>query len=118
MPVAVLITKADLHITDVGLPKIKAILSSNAAEYADAGGNTSMDLVRSGVCKKFLKNRGFGNALNLIDATFNKVEFYSVSAMGHPAAHGTQYAPWGVLDPIIWLMRQHGTIFQEILNGV
>jgi GTPase SAR1 family protein len=51
MPVAVLITKADLHITDIGLPKIKAIFSSNAVDYADAGGNTSMDIVRSGVCK-------------------------------------------------------------------
>jgi GTPase SAR1 family protein len=118
MPVAVLITKADLHKTDIGLPKIKEIFNSNAAEYADVGGNTSMDIVRSGVCKKFLKNRGFGNALNLIDAKFNKVQFYAVSAMGHPAARGKKYEPWGVLEPITWLMRQHGAVFQDILNGM
>jgi GTPase SAR1 family protein len=118
MPVAVIITKSDLYKNDIGLPRIKAILNSNALQYADAKGNTSMELVRNGVCHSFLKNNGFENALNLIDAAFNKVQYYTVSAMGHPSAHGKQYEPWGVLEPIVWLMRQRGAVFQDILTEV
>jgi hypothetical protein len=118
IPVAVIITKADLFKTDIGLPKIKTIFNTDAVQYADTKGNTSLELVRNGVCKSFLINKGFVNALNLIDAKFNKAIYYTVSAMGHPSAHGTQYEPWGVLEPIIWLMRQKGELFQDILAEV
>jgi GTPase SAR1 family protein len=118
MPVAVIITKSDLYRTDIGLPRIKMIFDTNAGQYANAKGNTSMELVRNGVCQNFLRTNGFENALNLIDAAFNKVQYYPVSAMGHPSAHGKQYEPWGVLEPIGWLMRQRGAVFQDILTEV
>jgi GTPase SAR1 family protein len=115
VPIAIVITKADLYKRDIGLPKIKAAFNSGTAKYADSEGNTSIETVRNGVCRDFLGIHGFGNALNLIDASFNNVQYYSVSAMGHPAAPGRIYEPWGVLEPVVWLMHQQNSIFQDIL---
>jgi len=115
VPASVIISKADLHKRDIGLPKIRATFNTNAVKYADNNGNSSLELVRNGVCRDFLKTHGFENALNLIDAAFKRVQYYAVSAMGHPAASGKNYEPWGVLDPIIWLMKQQSSVFQDIL---
>jgi GTPase SAR1 family protein len=115
VPVAVIISKADLYKRDIGLPKIKSTFNTSAARYADVDGNSNIELVRNGVCRDFLKTHGYGNALNLIDAAFYKVQYYAVSAMGHPAEPGKKYEPWGVLDPITWLMRQHSTLFQDVV---
>jgi GTPase SAR1 family protein len=118
VPVVVLITKADLYRQEIGLPKISASFNSDAQKYADTRGNTSKELVRNGICRVFLNSRGFSNAVNLIDAKFNKVQYYPVSAMGHPAAFGQKYEPWGVLEPIAWLLQQHGALFQNILSSL
>ncbi|MDR1149259.1 MAG: hypothetical protein LBK66_11575 [Spirochaetaceae bacterium] len=117
VPIAVLITKADLYRQEIGLPKIAATFSSNAQKYADTKGGTSRDLVRNGVCRAFLDNRGFSNAVNLIDAKFNKVQYYPVSAMGHPAAYGQKYEPWGVLEPITWFLQQ-SALFQNVVSSL
>jgi hypothetical protein len=117
VPVAVLITKADLYRQEIGLPKIAATFSSNAQKYADTKGNTSRELVRNGVCRAFLDNRGFSNAVNLIDAKFNKIQYYPVSAMGHPAAYGQKYEPWGVLEPITWFLQQ-SALFQNVVSSL
>jgi len=118
VPVAVMISKADLYKGDIGLPKVKAIHHTNAQKYADAAGNVSMELTRNGVCRKFLENNGFGNTLNLIDSEFTLVQYYAVSAMGHSAVPGRKYEPWGVMEPIIWLQRQSGAMFQDVLSAL
>ncbi|MDR1802843.1 MAG: hypothetical protein LBQ94_04495 [Treponema sp.] len=117
VPVAVIITKADLCTHEIGLTKIISIYNENVQKNAVAESNASMELVRNGLCKDFLKDRGFANVMNIIAAKFNNVQYYSVSAIGHPVAQGRKYEPWGVLEPIIWLMRQHGTVFQDILTS-
>ncbi|MDR1841210.1 MAG: GTPase domain-containing protein [Holophagales bacterium] len=116
VPVAVIITKADLYKRDIGLPKIRAVFESSARKYADADGNTSLEFVRNGICRGFLEDHDFGNTVNLIDAEFNRVQYYAVSAMGHPAAAGQKYEPWGVLEPIVWLMKQQGIFFQDVVS--
>ncbi len=116
VPVAVMITKADLHKRDIGLPKIRATFASSAQKYADTDGNTSLELVRNGMCRDFLEDHGFGNAVNLIDAEFSRVQYYAVSAMGHPATAGQKYESWGVLEPIAWLMQQQGEVFQDVVS--
>ena len=114
VPVAVIISKSDLYKKEVGFPKIKAVLNSDPQKYSDAGGNISLELTRNGICRDFLKNNGFINILNLIEAEFNNVKYYPVSAMGHEAAIGERYEPWGVLEPINWLLQQQGAKFQKI----
>jgi hypothetical protein len=114
VPVAVMISKADLYKREIGLPKIKATHNSNAQKYADADGIVSMEQTRCGVCREFLENHGFSNTLNLINCEFSKVQYYAVSAMGHPPIQGKKYEPWGVLEPITWLLQQSSVLFQEI----
>lgn len=116
VPVAVIITKADLYKGEIGLPRIKSTFASGAQKYADADGNTSLEVIRNGICRGFLENHGFGNAMNLIDAGFNKAQYYPVSAMGHPAAVGQKYEPWGVLEPVVWLLQQQSAVFRDIVS--
>jgi len=116
VPVAVMITKADLCKRRIGLPRIKTTFNTNASKYADTEGNTSMELVRNGICRDFLNDEGFSNVINLVDAQFNRVQYYSVSAMGHPSLPGRKYEPWGVLEPIIWIMQQQGSLFRDIVS--
>jgi GTPase SAR1 family protein len=118
VPVAVIITKADLHKRTLGLPIIKATFVNNAQNYADSEGNTSLELVRNGMCRRFLEEYDFGNVINLIDGEFSRVQYYSVSAMGHSAADGLKYEPWGVLEPIAWILKQQGDVFRDIIPGL
>ena len=118
VPVAVIISKSDLFKREIGLPKIMATHSSNAQQYADADGVIGVDHTRCGICRDFLENHGFNNVLNVIDSEFANVQFYPVSAMGHPSAPGLKYEPWGVVEPIIWLLHQSGDLFQNILSAL
>jgi GTPase SAR1 family protein len=118
VPAVVMISKADLYRRDIGLPKIKATHNAKADRYADAEGNISPELTRNGVCREFLEKNGFENAINLIDGKFNNVRYYAVSAMGHPVAPGQKYEPWGVTEPVLWLMRQSGAEFQDVLSAL
>ena len=114
VPVAVIISKSDLYKEEIGLPQIRAMFNSNPQKYSDAEGNVNLELTRNGVCRDFLKDNGFINTLNLIESEFNNVKYYPVSAMGHEAAIGERYEPWGVLEPVVWLLQQQGTKFQNI----
>ena len=116
VPVAVIISKSDLYKKEIGLPKIRASFYSNPQKYSDAEGNVSLELTRNGMCRDFLKDNGFINTINLLEAEFNNVNYYSVSAMGNEAAAGKRYEPWGVLEPVIWLLQQQGSKFQKILS--
>lgn len=106
LPVAVIISKADLFKKEIGLVKIKTEHTKNGATYADAEGNTSLDLTRDGVCRSFLDDHGFTNVVNLLDSEFKTTDVFPVSAIGHEAEEGKTYEPWGVMQSAFWILRQ------------
>ena len=114
VPVVAMITKADLFKREIGLPKTKAIYTTDPRPYASPDGTVSLDDVRNGLCREFLLQHGFSNAVNLLDGQFGLLHFYAVSAIGDAPAPGKPYSPWGVLEPIGWLIQCHG----EGLHGV
>ena len=101
VPIAVIITKADLYKKELGLPKIKAVFkarqigSSDPIEYWQ---------IQNEICRDFLISRGQQNAINLLESKFEEIRYFPVSAMGHEMNRAA-YEPWGVLEPIFWLMH-------------
>ena len=106
LPVAIIISKADRYKQEIGLVKIKAEHNKNAVAYADKEGNASLERTRDGVCRAFLDGRGFTNVVNLLDCAFMTTAVFPVSAIGHDAAEGKSYEPWGVMQPVFWILRQ------------
>lgn len=106
LPLAVIISKADLFKKEIGLVKIKAEHAKNALAYADEDGNTSLARTRDGLCRTFLEDHGFGNVVNLIDSEFKTVSIFPVSAIGHEAEEGKAYEPWGVMQSAFWIFMQ------------
>lgn len=99
VPVAVIITKADLHKKEIGLPHIRTTYKL----ISDSEGQLSFEQHQNDICRAFLYDHGYGNAINLIEAEFSNIRYFPVSAMGHSMEDG-QYEPWGVIDPVLWLM--------------
>jgi len=116
IPIAVIISKADLCIGEIGLSVINDRYKSNPSEFSEAGAQGSLDLTRNGVCREFLMNHKYDNVLNLLDGEFSKVQYFPVSAMGHMAASGQAYQPWGVLEPVMWLLGYTDSSFNEIIS--
>ena len=116
VPVVVMISKADLYKREIGLPKIRATHNSGAHKFADTNGKTSMEQTRCGICRDFLVNHGFSNTVNLIDSDFCNVQFFAASAMGHPSTPGKKYEPWGVMEPVVWLLQQSSVLSQDVLS--
>lgn len=116
IPVAVIISKADLYKREIGLPKIKARYKSNPDEYLNTEGSSSIGLVKNGMCKEFLENHGFANVINLIDGEFNNAQYFPVSAMGHTAVSGQPYEPWGVMEPVMWILKHADVSFNETIK--
>lgn len=106
IPVAVIISKADLFKRELGVPKIKSIYNQaiKSSEMADI----TLNSIRNDVCRSFLLSHGFDGILNMIDSEFENTQYFSVSAMGHEAEESSPYEPWGVIEPISWLTQQAG----------
>jgi len=104
IPVAVIISKADLYKKEIGLPKINSRHKSNPGEFSSVNSINSLDCTRNGVSREFLLSHGYENVLNLLEGEFSNVQYYPVSAMGHTAAAGQPYEPWGVMEPVMWLL--------------
>ena len=100
VPVAVIITKSDLYKREIGITRIRSVYKQSVA---NGGLDVGFSKCRDDECRKFMVGHGFGNALNLIDGEFSNIRFFPVSSMGHESEAG-QYEPWGVLDPVFWLM--------------
>lgn len=111
VPVAVIITKSDLHKREIGLPHIKASYRPSP----DAEARLSFEQYQNELCRSFLFNHGYGNAVNLIEAAFSNIRYFPVSAMGHTAEEG-QYEPWGVMDPVFWLMSSDECPLRELVQ--
>ena len=117
IPSAVVVSKADLFKREIGLLKIK----SRKNEFYSAQGQGDSVLIRvagNEICKEFLKNHGFENVLNLIDGEFNNAQYFPVSAMGHIAALGQPYEPWGIMEPVKWILNYSGGLFKDILKHI
>ena len=66
-------------------------------------------------CKNFLINHGFESVMNLIEANFKNIKYFAVSAMGHKD-NNIAYAPEGVKEPVLWLMKQGNSLIHKIIR--
>lgn len=106
LPVAVVITKADLYKKEVGLVKIRAVHRKKLQSLADKEIAPGYQDTSDDVCRTFLVAQGFSNLLNILDSEFTNLAIFPVSAMGHKASDGTPYEPWGVMQAAFWLLNQ------------
>lgn len=104
VPIAVIISKADLYKREIGIPKVKSIY--NQAVKNSGMPNTTLNSVRNDVCRNFLILHGYEGVLNMIEGEFENIQYFPVSAIGHEAVQGTPYEPWGVMEPVSWLIQQ------------
>lgn len=107
IPVSVVISKADLFKREIGLSKIKAVYAAGTRRQ-EAGIGQSLEDVRDEICRSFLMEHGYDAVLNAIDSEFANLRFFSASAIGHEAFEGDPYDPWGVLEPVEWIILQSG----------
>lgn len=118
IPAAVIISKADLCIQEIGLSVIYDRYKSNPSEFSETGERGSLDVIRNSVCQEFLINHKYENVLNLLKGEFSKLQYYPVSAMGHAAVLGQPYQPWGVMEPVMWLLSHTDVSFNEIISNL
>ena len=111
VPVAVIITKSDLHKKEIGLPHIRASYKSVPVSELQP----TFEQHQNDICRTFLIEHGYENALNLIEAEFANIRYFPVSSMGHSAEDG-QYEPWGVMDPVFWLMSSDTCPLRNIVQ--
>jgi GTPase SAR1 family protein len=116
IPIAVTISKGDLFMPEIGLNKIRTEFKSRSYEYADKDGNATIDLVRNGVCRNFLRDHGFSNVINLVESKFTNVNFFPFSAIGHDPLPGQKFDPWGVIDPVYWIFKHKISLFENIIS--
>ena len=83
IPIAVIISKADLYEKELGLNRSK----TNQSE----------------ACAEFLQKNGFASIYNLIDCEFIEPRYFPVSAMGHKPVLEQPYKPWGVEEVARWI---------------
>ena len=112
VPVAAIITKSDLYKREIGLPRIRATFK--AANGSNDGPQEYSNYLDD-VCRTFLLTHGFDNAVNLIESEFSNIRYFPVSAMGHSLEDGP-YEPWGVLDPVFWLMSHENCPLHAIVT--
>ncbi len=113
VPVAVIITKADLFKKEIGVPIIRATYNKSAG--ADQT-QYSYDQHQNNVCKDYLFKHGYGSTVNMIESTFTNFRYFPVSAMGHESEQG-KYEPWGVLAPVFWLAGKDKSVLHDIIGG-
>lgn len=98
--VSVVITKADVKEVKkaIGMTKIKTLYNNNSEQYK------SFDEARNVICKEYLESIDFGDVVNILEANFNNVCFFPVSAMGHNSGKG-KYEPYGVVEAVERLLH-------------
>jgi GTPase SAR1 family protein len=116
IPVAVIITKADLYKKEIGLPKIYSRFKSSPSEFIDDRNHSCLEITRNGASREFLEAHGYRNVINLLEGDFNDVQYFPVSAMGHMATIGQPYEPWGVEEPVLWLLSHTESVLAEKLS--
>ena len=105
LPVALLITKADLYRKQIGPIKMKIEYNKIKDSYPEGVSVPDYRDARNAICRNFLLERGFAPIIQLLEAKFQVIEYYSVSAIGHEPNMQT-YEPWGVIEPIRDIMNK------------
>lgn len=109
IPVAVVIGKCDVEgVTD---SLSKEIIS----EYSQRLNYEDWNSKRDRVCRQFLVDIGFSNAIGNLEASFSNIHYFPVSAMGH-SQNDEKYEPWGVTEPIDWIIREADKELAKILR--
>jgi len=116
IPAAAIVSKADLYKKEIGLPKINSRYKSTPNEFSETGVRGSLVCTRNGICREFLVNHGYENVLGLLEGEFSNVQYFSVSAMGHKAVLGQSYEPWGVMEPVMWILSYTNVSFINIIT--
>ena len=109
IPAAIVISKADIYLSDIGPAKIDEDFRAQTAK--------TVWEVQDDICRDFLNRRGYSQVLNLIDASLSHIRMFPVSSMGHQA-DGTKYASWGVLNPVLWIMSENNCKLYKFLSDV
>lgn len=99
IPVSVLIAKADVREVKraIGPAKIRSVFQKNPELYQ------TIEQARDGECRQFLIDIGLSAAVDNLEAQFPNLHYFPVSAMGH-SPDGSEYEPWGVTDPVEWIL--------------
>lgn len=112
IPLAVLITKADLKEVNraIGPAQLDSILRSDPGLYG------SYEACRDAECRKFLCSIGMASTVNDLEAQFSSIHYYPVSAQGH-GDDGTPFEPWGIMDAFDWMLPLADAEMAAALNG-
>lgn len=114
IPVAVLISKADIKVVmrEVGLPQIKAKFKASPDSYGN-----NMNIARNEICKEFLHNSGLANAMNNLESVFSNIAYFPVSAIGHLSKTGKTFEPFGILEPVTWIAQNNKAAIKPLLKA-
>jgi len=115
IPVAVLITKADIKVVtqEIGMPVIKAKFNASPDTYGK-----NIVAARNEICRDYLLNLGITNAINNLESVFSNVSYFPVSAIGHLSKAGKAYEPFGVLEPIAWIAKGKNAGINQMLRAI
>lgn len=98
-PVAVVIGKCDVKGVRDSLSKEKIMDQAQSLE------NWDWTTLRDSVCRQFLVDIGFSNAIGNLEASFSNIHYFPISAMGH-SQNDEKYEPWGVMEPVDWIVYE------------
>jgi hypothetical protein len=112
IPLAVVITKADTDVVnrEIGFARLAEAFKKNPGIY-----NNNPNTARDIICLNYLKTLGMSGAVNNLAAQFRTIHYFPVSAMGHEAS-GAAYQPWGVLESVMWIIKEYDPILAEMLR--
>jgi GTPase SAR1 family protein len=110
IPVSVIINKADVDMVkrEIGYDKIDSVYRINTQRYK------SKDEARDAVCKDYLCNIGMAGMVNNMASQFSKIHYFPVSAMGHEIDKAESYDPWGVMEPVMWIIKKRDQGLMDI----
>lgn len=110
-PVAVVITKTDLSSVSkrISYLRIKMTMANNPGKYAD------FPDARDKMSREFLIDIGLREAVQVVEASFQEIHYFPVSAMGH-APNGKEYEPIHVMEPFHWLIQRSDSALAELMG--
>ncbi|GHV93997.1 hypothetical protein AGMMS50293_03170 [Spirochaetia bacterium] len=102
VPVSVIISKADINAVkrEIGYARINSVYKNNANLYQ------SKDDARDAICRDYLCNIGMAGMINNLAAQFSKIHYFPISAMGHEMNKPEAYDPWGIMEPVMWIIKE------------
>jgi GTPase SAR1 family protein len=112
VPVSVIISKSDVNVVkrEIGYVKI------NSAYRTDSR-YQSKDDARDTICRNYLNTIGMAGMINNLTAQFSKIHYFPVSAMGHEIDTSEAYDPWGIMEPVMWVIKEKNQELLEIIEN-